>query len=178
MEFLLSVFHHIGNYIPFFLIFVTFLLLWNKPKLSIFYFVGLILNSIINISLKGFFQQARPSDDAKLLKIALKNGQQTIFKNGIPYNIFGMPSGHAQCVFYTTFFILFALKNKYIFIAYFLFSLLTCFQRVYYNYHTVFQVFVGAIIGSMFAYFIYYMARQKIMGKLLPRKEDNGPKYN
>lgn len=178
MEYLNSTFHYIENYAPLFLVFVTFILLWNKPKLSIFYLIGLLLNSILNIILKGIFQQARPSDDPKLLKIALKNGTQTIFKNGVPYNIFGMPSGHSQSSFYSAFFILFALKNKYIFTVYLFFSLLISFQRVYYNHHTVFQVFVGAIIGSIFAYFIYYMAQQKIMGKLLPRKEDNGPKYN
>ena len=178
MEFLNAVFNYAGMYGSILLIFITVVLLWNKSNLCTFYIVGLILNSVINIILKGFFQQARPTDDAKLLKIALKNGTKSIFKNGIPFNIFGMPSGHAQTCFYSTFFILLSLKNKYIFLSYFVFSLLVSYQRVYFKHHSVFQVIIGAIIGSIFSYLIYYMAQQKIIGKLLPRKEDNGPKYN
>ena len=178
MEYLYETFYHAGSYGPKMLIFVSLLLLWNKQNLLAFYLVGLVLNAIINMVLKGIIQQARPSDDPKLLKIALKNGSRTIFKQGIPFNVFGMPSGHSQTVFYTTFYIWFALKNNYIFLLYLLFSLLIISQRVYFEYHTVFQVFVGAIVGSIFAYFIYYLSQKKIMGKLLPRKEDNGPKYN
>ena len=178
MEILSKLFYHLGSYGPTILIFISLILLWNKSNLFNYYLIGVFLNVIINIVLKGIIQQARPSDDPKLLKIALKDGSRTIFKHGVPFNIFGMPSGHAESSFYTTVFIWFSLKNNYIFSAYLLFSLLIISQRVYLEYHTVFQVFVGAIVGSTFAYLIYYLSQKKIVGKLLPRKEDNGPKDN
>ena len=173
-----SVFHVIGNWGPSFLGVITLFLLWQKSTLFFYYIIGYILNCIVNIVLKGLIQQARPSDDGKLLKIALKNGKKSIFRDGIPYDIFGMPSGHAQCCFYTTFYIWFALKNMYLFLAFFIFSLIISFQRVFFNYHSILQIIVGSIVGVLLAYLFYYAATKKIIGKLIPRIEDNGPLHN
>ena len=145
-------FFYIGDAGPYFLILSNVYLLWNKKTLLIFYLIGYFFNSVINIILKGIFKQPRPSEDKRLFNIALKNGKNFLFKNGIPYDFFGMPSGHAQCVFYSTFYILFALKNYKLFILYLLFSLLVLYQRVYFGYHSLLQVIIGSIIGSIFAY--------------------------
>ena len=123
MDCLNSLFYNIGNIGPIFLIFLSCFLLWNKKNLLYYYLIGVFLNTIINIILKGYIQQPRPLDDDKLFKIALKNCKKTIFKNGTPYDVFGMPSGHAQSCFYTTFFILFSLKNMYVFTLFLFFSL-------------------------------------------------------
>jgi membrane-associated phospholipid phosphatase len=175
LDFLTTCFYHIGNFGPYILLLFTVYLLWNKQNLLLYYLVGYFFNSVINIIVKGIFQEPRPSDDPKLFNIALKNGKHLLFKNGIPFDFFGMPSGHTQCVFYSAFYILFALKNYKIFGLYLLFSLLVLYQRVYFEYHSIFQVIVGAIIGSFFAYFMYYISRKNIMGKLNLKKEDNGP---
>jgi membrane-associated phospholipid phosphatase len=53
--------------------------------------------------------------------------------------------------------------------------MITMIQRVNSNAHTVIQVIAGAFVGSIFSYLIFYMARQKIMGSLLLKKDDNGP---
>jgi membrane-associated phospholipid phosphatase len=58
---------------------------------------------------------------------------------------------------------------------YSLFSLLIVSQRVIFNFHTILQVIVGVIIGSLFAYFVYYLAREKIKGHITEKKDDNGP---
>ena len=60
-------------------------------------------------------------------------------------------------------------------IIYLLVSLLTIYQRVLFKDHTVLQVFAGAIVGILFGGFIYFMARQKIMGKLRSKPDDDGP---
>jgi membrane-associated phospholipid phosphatase len=49
------------------------------------------------------------------------------------------------------------------------------YQRVLFNRHSALQVLAGAIVGILFGGFIYFMARQKITGKLRPKKDDNGP---
>jgi membrane-associated phospholipid phosphatase len=49
------------------------------------------------------------------------------------------------------------------------------FQRVLFKQHTVLQVVAGAMVGVLFGGFIYYMAEQKIIGKLRFKKDDNGP---
>ena len=86
-----------------------------------------------------------------------------------------MPSGHAQSAFFSTVFIYLALKDIKTSILYLIISLLTMYQRVLFKSHTVLQVFAGAIVGILFAGFIYFMARQNITGKLRAKKDDNGP---
>ena len=49
------------------------------------------------------------------------------------------------------------------------------YQRVLFKEHTILQVLAGAIVGMLFGGFIYLMARQKIMGKLRAKKDDDGP---
>ena len=175
MDLLNTCFYYIGNNSRYILLMTTMYLLWHKTNLLFFYLVGFFFNSLLNIVLKGIIQDPRPSEDTKLFNIALKNGKHLIFKNGISYDFFGMPSGHAQCLFYSTFYILFALKDLKIFGLYLLFSLIVLFQRVYFRYHNVLQLVVGVIIGILFACFIYYIARKNIMGKLTLKKDDNGP---
>jgi membrane-associated phospholipid phosphatase len=86
-----------------------------------------------------------------------------------------MPSGHAQASFFSAVFIFLSTKQYNLLYFYTLFSLLIIIQRVYFNYHTILQVVVGAIVGSAFAYFVYYLAREKIKGHITEKKDDNGP---
>jgi membrane-associated phospholipid phosphatase len=150
-------------------------LLWNKHNLLYYYICGFFLNAILNIVLKGIIKEPRPSEDPKLFNIALKHSLRFKFINGYPHDIFGMPSGHAQSTFFSTIYIYLALKDIKISIIYLIISLLTMYQRVLFNNHTVLQVFAGAIVGILFGGFIYMMARQNIMGKLRAKKDDDGP---
>jgi membrane-associated phospholipid phosphatase len=163
----------IGEHGPTILFVETIYLLWNKSYSLMYYSYGFFLSLILNVVLKGIFQQPRPSEDPKLFNIALKNGTRFKFINGIPHDIFGMPSGHAQAVIFTTLFIHLTLKNRYLTSSFLIISLLTMYQRVKYDYHTVFQVIAGAIVGALFAYFIHYMSYKKIIGKIMSKKDDN-----
>jgi membrane-associated phospholipid phosphatase len=87
-----------------------------------------------------------------------------------------MPSGHTQSIFFSIIFVYLALKDKKtIIIVYLFIGLITMFQRVLFKQHTVLQVVAGAMVGVLFGGFIYYMAEQKIIGKLRFKKDDNGP---
>ena len=68
-----------------------------------------------------------------------------------------------------------ALKDIKITIGYLIFAILIMYQRVLFNSHTVLQVLAGALVGILFAGFIYLMARQKIIGRLRAKKDDDGP---
>lgn len=160
---------------PLVLIVYSTYLLWNKNNLLYYYICGIFLNTILNIVLKGIIKEPRPSEDPKLFNIALKHSLRFKFINGYPHDIFGMPSGHAQSTFFSTIYIYLALKDIKISIIYLIISLLTMYQRVLFNNHTVLQVFAGAIVGILFGGFIYMMARQNIMGKLRAKKDDDGP---
>ena len=160
---------------PFVLFVYSVYLLWNKSNLLYYYISGVFLDAILNLVLKGLIKEPRPSEDPKLFNVALKHSIRFKFINGYPYDVFGMPSGHAESVFFSTVFIYLALKDIKISILYLIISLLTMYQRVLFNSHTVLQVLAGALVGILFAGFIYFMARQKIMGKLRAKKDDDGP---
>jgi membrane-associated phospholipid phosphatase len=169
------IFDYVGSYLSIILFFITIKLLWNKPNLLMYYSYGYFLNLLLNLVLKGIFKQPRPLEDPQLFKLALKNSSRFSFKNGFPHDIFGMPSGHSQSVFYSCIFIYLSLKDVRILIGYILLSLITVYHRVFFQHHTIAQVFVGSVTGVLFAIFIYYMATQKIMGKVNAKKDDNAP---
>ena len=157
----------IGYLTPNVLFIISCYLLWSKPFLLVYYFVGFFLNVILNVILKVTFKQPRPSEDIRLFNIAINNGKR------MKYDVYGMPSGHAQTSFYSLVFIYLVFKNNYLTLFYFILSLLTLYQRVKYKNHTLNQVIVGSIVGSMVGYLIFYLSTKKITGKLKLKKDDN-----
>ncbi len=130
-----SILKHIGNWGPFLLFIISFFLLYKTPFFLYLYIIGFILNSLINVFLKNIIRQPRPN---------------------IKRASFGMPSGHAQSVFFSTMFILLTLKIPlYITSIYLLISFNTGYQSVKYNYHTISQVIIGCLIGISLSYIWY-----------------------
>ena len=165
-------FNFMGSYSPLILFLVSIKLLWTKSNFLAYYSYGFFLDIILNLILKGIFKQPRPSEDPELFKLAIKSGNRFRFPNGFPHDIFGMPSGHTSSVFYSAIFIYLSLKNINIFICYILFLLITLTHRIYFNHHTFIQTIIGAIVGLLFGSFMYYMANQKIIGKISEKMDD------
>ena len=86
-----------------------------------------------------------------------------------------MPSGHAQMSFFTISFMYLSLKKTYILYSYLFFSLMICVQRVKFEYHTIQQVIVGSMVGSLLGYVIYNMAREKIQNIITEKPDDAAP---
>jgi len=170
MEIIKTLFNYIGGGGPLFMAISSIFLLRSKQTLLNFYIFGLFLNMILNYVLKGIFKHPRPSVDEKVFNAALQHGKRFIYKDGIPSDLFGMPSGHSESVLYSTGYTYFALKNKHITFIYSIFSLITISQRVYFKYHTVLQVIVGSVVGIAFSYLIYYLAKKQITGLLHEKK--------
>jgi membrane-associated phospholipid phosphatase len=175
MKYLNILLDYTGIFGPLILFIFSVFLLWRKSNFLIYYIYGFFLNGILTLILKGIFKQPRPSEDTKLFNLAIKESKRFQFIDGYPYDIFGMPSGHSSSVLYSTIFIFMVFKNVNYLLIYLLFSIITIVQRVISNNHTVLQIIAGAFVGSIFSYFIFYMARQKIMGSLLLKKDDYGP---
>ncbi len=172
---ILELFTDVGAMGPLILIFLSMYLLWDMSNLFFYYTIGVFLNAILNLVLKGLLQQPRPSEDLKTFNLALTNGKRFVFKNGVPHDIFGMPSGHTQSMFFSTVFIYFSLRKTNWLYFYLFITALTMIQRVSYNQHTVFQVIVGAFVGICFGYFVYFLAKEKIKGRITAKKDDFGP---
>jgi len=175
MDLLLSLFNDFGGYGPILLLFLSWFLLWNNSNLFFYYTLGVFIDNITNLILKGILQQPRPNEDLKKFQLALTHGKRFIFKNGMPHDIFGMPSGHSQSSLYSTTFIYLALREKKWLYIYLLISLITMSQRVSFNYHTIIQVIAGASVGIGVGYLMYNFGREKIKGKIEEKPDDNGP---
>ena len=171
----MSILYELGEYGPIILILISWYLLWDHKNLFFYYNIGIFSIAILNLILKGIIQEPRPMFDSKKISLAKIHAKQYFFQNGIPFDIFGMPSGHAQMSFFTSVFIYLSLKHTNLLYFYLAFTILICYQRVKFDYHTILQVFVGGIVGSLFAYFVYQLAREKIKGKIRERLDDNGP---
>jgi membrane-associated phospholipid phosphatase len=155
----------IGYFGPIILFVSSILLLYKYKKTNYLfgYIIGIMLSCVSNLVLKEIIKQPRPKGNF------VENNHKRIFSS----DIYGMPSGHAQHVFFSTFFIYLTLQNHYIALVYLVISVLTMVQRVKYQNHTILQVIVGGIIGMILAYMAYIYTSKKIVGKLLPKKEDD-----
>jgi membrane-associated phospholipid phosphatase len=165
----------IFEYGYFLLFFLSLFILWKKQNLFFYYIIGSLFNKILNLILKNIIKQPRPSDDEETFRLALSTDKSFLFKNGILYDIYGMPSDHAQSCFFSTIFIYLSTRQNNILFVYLLISILTLVQRVVFNFHTVLQVLVGVVVGSFVGYVMYRVAREHIKGKITPKIDDFGP---
>ena len=87
----------IGYFGPEILFILSIILLFHTKTLLYVYLLCYFINSIFNIILKGLIKEKRPQEDQNLFNIWLNNGMK---HDRHWYDRFGMPSGHAQHVFY------------------------------------------------------------------------------
>ena len=103
---LIKLFHYIGFYGPNILFFLSLFLMRNKLNYMIIYIIGFVINIILNYILKGLFQQPRPTDEIHLFKM------EQLYRKQLGFEKYGMPSGHAQMVFYSTMFNYYLIGNS------------------------------------------------------------------
>ena len=74
MDIIYKLLNETGRYGPIILFFYSIYLLRSKANLFFYYTIGIFMNSILNLILKGIFKQPRPSEDPKQFNLALQNG--------------------------------------------------------------------------------------------------------
>ena len=171
MNTLESMFDMLGFYGPFLLILLTVIVLKNRTMYYNYYFIGYLVNMLTNEVLKLVLKQPRPNTDEALFRMMKHNRQQ-----GLDPQQYGMPSGHAQSVAYSTSFLFFLTRKArdlqqwpWIFA---IVSLWTIVQRVWKKEHSVAQVLVGAILGSAMGFLFFSFSEKKLMGSLEMKKDD------
>jgi membrane-associated phospholipid phosphatase len=165
----------IGQNGPIILLITTIFYLRNKTNLLFYYILFFVISLFLNLILKGIIQEPRPSIDTKTFNLMMKNKERYVNKHGIPYDIFGMPSGHSQSVLMSTIFIYLSLHDIKITLLYLIISIITITQRVVDKHHTVLQVIIGSIIGCVIGYIAFFMSHKNIEGKKTAKKDDYGP---
>lgn len=171
----MSILYELGAYGPIILIFISWWLLWDNKNLFFYYTIGIFANAVLNIIFKGIIQEPRPTFDNTHIRLLRTHGKHFFYRNGIPFDMFGMPSGHAQSSVFSTIFIYLALKQTNVLYIYIPLTMLTCYQRIKFEYHYISQVIVGLLVGAAFAHLVYSLAREKIKNKIKCKPDDNGP---
>lgn len=170
MDYINKLFTYIGFFGPIVLVIFSIILLIKKTILLRIFFIGLGVNTLLNIILKILIKDPRPKDDIPLFEAELAHD-----KRRISFDRFGMPSGHAQTVGYTLGFILFSVKSYFITNTYLSLTLITMWQRYFYRNHSLAQLLVGLTIGFTVGYLFYWIATKKIMGPINAKHDDNAP---
>ncbi len=171
----MNILYEFGEYGPVILILLSWYLLWDNHNLFFYYTIGIFTNAILNSILKGIIQEPRPIYDEKKIRLLTTHGKHYFFQNGIPFDMFGMPSGHSQTAAFSTVYIYLALKKINLLYIYVPLTILTFYQRVQLQFHSISQVIVGGIVGSSFANLIYNLAREKIKNRIREKPDDYGP---
>jgi membrane-associated phospholipid phosphatase len=162
-----KIFYRLGQSGFHFLNALSVYLLWGKRKLLIGYIFGLFFNTIINLCLKYIIKQPRPNKDSKQYDIAIQNcNRRDLIDYCIISEMYGMPSGHSSSVAFSTAYIFFALHSNKISSFYLFIAIVTAIQRVIYNFHSLDQVFIGFIVGTVIAAAAYYLTRIVIIQEL------------
>ena len=127
-----NIFETIGDMAGYEFILITILSFANDYKLIIVYLFGILLNHILNNNILGY-----------ILK---------------KYNSSIIPSGHFQSMTFSfVFYILnhtnqFILNHKYILYLYAFIAFCTLNNCIMFKYHTIIDIIVGIIFGSLFSY--------------------------
>jgi len=164
----MDIINKIGENGPTIIFLLCFFLLYNKPILLITFIIGYQFSAIINHCLKGWLRYPRPNENMKLFYAKINSDSH------IPFERFGMPSGHAQSVIFSLFFLFLSLHKNMnpLFFIILIISAITLFQRYYWNHHTIIQTFCGAILGAIFGYLFYYYSQIRLRGSLNKKIDD------
>jgi len=140
------------------ILFLTTLFLMPSKTLVLAFVIGSILNIAINAILKECIAEPRPSAEYQHIDIYGKIHAKKTLEQGNTHQ-YGMPSGHAQSVWFSVFYVWYVLQNVGITAMYTVLAIYTSVQRVQLNNHTSTQVIVGAIIGGFLGYLTYKYRR-------------------
>ena len=153
-DLLTNILDQLGFYGPFLIILLCSVSLWGQNKFLFLYLIFSFVNIYFNRGLKMIFQEPRPkgfADEKNVTK------DLEFYKNGDQY---GMPSGHSNLSFYSIAYSYLVKKqiNSY-FLMEMTLALVTLAQRFKYKKHTLTQLFVGAIVGMIYAYVAFEISK-------------------
>ena len=142
-----------GFYGPLIIIAIIAFDLSNRPKYMWVYLIAVVANDYFNKWLKMQFLEERPKNPIMFSK----------FENYKNVESFGMPSGHASSVGFSTMYLLLVKSHSIMLPLCIFIAILTMYQRVKYRRHTIEQVCVGLLSGSVCGWIVYSLATQWIL---------------
>lgn len=148
---MLEMLENIGEMSPIYFVIITsyFLYKSKRPYYLGGYFAFLVLNELLNYVLKGIIREKRPHYDKNY-----KYEESPLIGNMIPItpNIYGMPSNHMQNLFFSCVFLYCVIQNNYILMFELLFISIVIYYRYTSKIHSMEQLVVGSLVGSLVGY--------------------------
>lgn len=126
----------IGEHGPLITLIYGFITIVRRPIYLSGYLVFTAINQSINALLKSIIKEPRPEPNGKT-----------------DYDQHGMPSGHAQHIFFFITFTYLVNKSVMVLLLELFLSFITLYQRWKYKKHTISQLIVGSLLGIIIAYF-------------------------
>lgn len=142
---------YIGYFGPSVLLFSSVLLTLTDKVVLGELLVGTGINHLLNAGLKQMFRDQRPSPRYHYISTS-DFVEKTTHVHELGLQEYGMPSGHAQHVWFFTSFIYYFVEQPYATLFFTCISVITCMQRVIYKNHTLLQVIIGGVVGILFGY--------------------------
>jgi len=143
---------YIGIVSPIIMIIISGYNIYNKKTFFTYFYHGVIFTNVLNALLKILFKEPRPNSNAKNIELAIKYGEFVS-----PFDL-GMPSGHMQNCFFVLTYIFLVTKSYPLFIFNLILTIISAYQRYMLNNHTIFQLFIGALIGSITGLTIFHFS--------------------
>lgn len=145
-----------------FLEFIYFLMK-RQYVYSYFYLLGCFINILLVVFLQFLLLIPKPKVDIHLFHMK-------IIQDNFSWEELGMPSLFVSILFYSLFYLFFFYPTSFVFLFFFIFVFCFCCYFYWIKEHSLFQCFVGGIIGLLFAYFFYFIAKEKRKGEIKENK--------
>lgn len=144
---------YIGHYGPPILFALTFYSLFHRHIYVFIFLFGSIFNSLLNMLLKQIFREPRPNNPLVFIDS----------NDLIGNNYYGLPSGHAQSAMFSLTFMYLTINtsSNFVMTLYIMscIAVITLYQRWKYRRHTIKQLIIGSIVGSLFAWTLIFITK-------------------
>jgi len=152
---IIEIIDNIGFQGPTITFIITACFLFNQKAFFISYLVFYFANIYLNKILKNIFREPRPTGWKAINEMDNDGGRVS----------YGMPSGHAQWVTFSTTFLYLVKKDNRLLLLELFISALTIYQRWKYRRHSLEQLAAGSFVGSSAAYLCYELTNKYLVTK-------------
>jgi len=154
-----------NKYYIFIIIELLYFFMKKKYKYGIFYIIGILFNVILNYFIKFFILLPKPNIDYYIFRMKVIQENYSIFE-------LGMPSLFSTLIFYSFGYFYFLYPSSWILVIYTCFLFYTLYLFYINKQFTLFQMFVGFIIGIITSFLSYYFCKKLLKGELTENKKN------
>jgi len=131
----------------------------NQYIYSYFYLLGILINILFNYLLKYIFLIPKPFIDTSLFHLKL-------IQNNYSWDELGFPSLFSTLAFYSFIYFYLIYSNSWINIVFVFFIIIGLFYFYKIKQHSIFQIFVGSIIGISSSFLFIFLSKYFLKGEL------------